>query len=217
MDSSVHLIYHGRSDLGSLILIRINPKDRTLGFLRQSCILDFTPCIRNSRYWILDSLTVDSGVQSLGGFRIPWSVFWIPKLRAPDSTRKISRIPQEKFPGFHKKNYPDSGIRIPLQGANQRFVWLPMIIRDFKIQWRGRQRERQKTNGFYKQNNSFARASHFFVHFFSHFCTTSTWKCRISRFMENVNKQLRNLISPSELGYGLKEFNFRRVCLTLTK
>ena len=38
--------------------------------------------------------------------------------------------------------------------------------REFKIQQRGRQRERQKNNRFNKQNNNFARASHFFVHFF---------------------------------------------------
>ena len=31
-DSSVHLIYHDPSDLGSLILMRIMPKERTLGF-----------------------------------------------------------------------------------------------------------------------------------------------------------------------------------------
>ena len=35
--------------------------------------------------------------------------------------------------------------------------------RDFTIQWRGRQRERQKNNRFYKQNDNFARASHWFV------------------------------------------------------
>ena len=40
------------------------------------------------------------------------------------------------------------------------------VITDFKIQRRGRQRERQKTNLFNKQNNNFARASRFFVHFF---------------------------------------------------
>ena len=32
----------------------------------------------------------------------------------------------------------------------------------------------QKTIGFYKKNNHFARASHFFVHFFARFCTTTT-------------------------------------------
>ena len=40
------------------------------------------------------------------------------------------------------------------------------LNRDFQIQRRRRQRERQKGNRFNKQNNNFARASHFFVHFF---------------------------------------------------
>ena len=39
-------------------------------------------------------------------------------------------------------------------------------IRDFKIQRRGRQKERHKNNRFNEQNNNFARVSHFFVHFF---------------------------------------------------
>ena len=43
------------------------------------------------------------------------------------------------------------------------------VIRDFKIQRRGRRRERPKNNRFYKQNNSFARASHFFGTFLSRF------------------------------------------------
>ena len=38
--------------------------------------------------------------------------------------------------------------------------------RDFKIQRRGRQQERpKKTNRFNKQNNNFASASRFIVHF----------------------------------------------------
>ena len=35
---------------------------------------------------------------------------------------------------------------------------------DFKIQRRGRQRERHKDNRFNKQNNNFARTSHFFLY-----------------------------------------------------
>ena len=42
-------------------------------------------------------------------------------------------------------------------------------IRDFKIQRRGRHRERQNNNSFYKKNNHFARASLFFVHFLAPF------------------------------------------------
>ena len=41
-------------------------------------------------------------------------------------------------------------------------------------------------NRFYKQNNNFARAPRFFVHFFTRFCTTTTWKCLISRFVGDV-------------------------------
>ena len=86
-------------------------------------------------------------------------------------------------------------------------------IRDFKIQRRGRRRERpkKKNNRFYKQNNSFVRASHFLCTFLSRFCTTTTWKCLISCFMEDVNKQRRNYIYLSELGYGPLKFSFRRV------
>ena len=45
-------------------------------------------------------------------------------------------------------------------------VWSLDLNRDFKIQRRGRQRECQKNNWFNYQNNNFARASRFFVHFF---------------------------------------------------
>ena len=38
-----------------------------------------------------------------------------------------------------------------------------------------------------------------FCTFLSCFCTTSTWKCLISRVKEDVNKQRRNFISLSEL------------------
>ena len=53
-------------------------------------------------------------------------------------------------------------------------VFPQFAVRDFKIQRHGRQRERQKKknsniNRFNKENNNFARASHFFVHFFAAF------------------------------------------------
>ena len=48
-------------------------------------------------------------------------------------------------------------------------------------------------------------------------CMTTTWKCLISRFIEEVHKRQRNSISLSELGYGSSEFNFRGSYLHLTK
>jgi len=55
-------------------------------------VLDSSLCQRN----------LDSGFQSLVGFRILWDVFHIPKPKIPDST---------------SPNFPDSGIRFPLHGA----------------------------------------------------------------------------------------------------
>ena len=68
-----------------------------------------------------------------------------------------------------------------------------------------------------KTTTSHARASHFFCTFLYRFYTTTTWKCLISRFIEDVNKQRRNFISLSELGYGHLKFSFRRVRPHLTK
>ena len=74
---------------------------------RQSWILDSMP-------WIPDSTPsqwkLDTGFQSLVGFRILWAVFRIPTSTIPDFTNKV-------FPGFgfHKQNF-----RIPLLGRGGR-------------------------------------------------------------------------------------------------
>ena len=44
-------------------------------------------------------------------------------------------------------------------------VAVASAIRELKQRRRGRQRERQKSNRLNRQNNNFARASRFFVHF----------------------------------------------------
>ena len=89
---------------------------------------------------------------------------------------------------------------------------------DFEIQRRVRQREGERNNRFNKQNNNFARTCiTLFCTFLYRFYTTTTWKCLISRFIEDVNKQRRNFISLSELGYGHLKFSFRRVRPHLTK
>ena len=75
------------------------------------------------------------------------------------------------------------------------------VTRDFKIQQCGWQRGRQKNNRFYKQNNNFAHAPRFYVHFSACVCKTTTSKCLISCFMEYNNNKL-NFVSLSALGYG---------------
>ena len=66
--------------------------------------------------------------------------------------------------------------------------------RKFKMK---RRRESKKSNSLTRQNNNFASASCFLC---CH-CTTTTWKCLISRFVKDVNKQWQNLLSLYELGY----------------
>ena len=75
---------------------------------------------------------MDSGFQSLVGFRILSAGFWIPKPRIPDST---------------STKFVDSGIRIPLHGAKQHcpenfhenlvplptYISFHLILRSFKV------------------------------------------------------------------------------------
>ena len=63
--------------------------------------------IPGTRFWILSQWDLDSGFQSLKGFRIPWVVFRIPKSRIPDSSGK---------------NFPDSGFSIFLHKAITGFL-----------------------------------------------------------------------------------------------
>ena len=71
----------------------------------------------------------------------------------------------------------------------------------------------KKVIGLDLQNNNFARASRFFCLRCMTF--TTTWKCLISRFVEDVNTR-RLSFSFSELWYSLLEFNSRKICQHLT-
>ena len=81
---------------------------------------------------------------------------------------------------------------------------------------RRQQRERQNNNRCIKQNNRFARASRFFVHFFAVAAGNTTWKCLISRFMEDTNKRRRNFLSLPKLECGPQEINSKEIRLHFT-
>ena len=57
---------------------------------------------------------------------------------------------------------------------------------------------------------------HAFCTFLGRYCTTTTWKCLILRFVEDMNT--RGLLSFSfpEVQYSLLEFNSRKICQNLT-
>ena len=107
---------------------------------------------------------------------------------------------------------------ISIQGEIQKVnIMVSSQIRDFKIQWSDRNENVKKKSRFNKWNNTFACASCFFIYFFVVTAWLRRENAEIPHFMENVNKQQRNLNSRSELGYGPLEFNFRRVRLHFTK
>ena len=90
---------------------------------------------------------------------------------------------------------------------------LQCIVNKFKMQ---RRRENEKSNSLTWQNNTFSRASRFCTSLCGH-CTTTMWKCLISRFVKDVNKQWQTFLSLYERGYGWQKFSFRSVHLHLIK
>ena len=72
-------------------------------------------------------------------------------------------------------------------------------IRELKQRRRRRQRERQKSNWFRLAKQQLCTRTTLFCIFLYRRCTTPTWKCLISRFVENVNTGQRLSSSYSEL------------------
>ena len=73
-----------------------------------------------------------------------------------------------------------------------------------------RHRERQKSNRFRLAKQQLCSCIRLFCTFLSRYRTTTTWKCLISRFAEDVNARRRLSFSFPELRYSLLEFKFRK-------
>ena len=71
------------------------------------------------------------------------------------------------------------------------------------------QRERQTSNKFTEQNIKFAPYVMLFCTFLSRYCTTRTWKCLLSHYMEDVNKWWPIFLSLSKLEYSPQEINLQ--------
>ena len=80
------------------------------------------------------------------------------------SAEKIKRSAKQKLQRVSSQTILERG-RVSVPPLTVFTLAIYSNNRDFKNQRRGRQRERHKNNRFNKQNNNFARASHFFVHF----------------------------------------------------
>ena len=158
---------------------------------RHSWILDSTPWIPDSNYWIPDLFqwNFDSGFGLLVGFRIPTPVFRIPQA-------KISKISDSKC-----KNFPDSGIRIPLHGAS--VCWIrTMLSRSLRLLLQeSNDRQLKSRNKVWNKVLQYLSKSLF--HFVPSFCLFEV--CIVDVILFTV--------SLSDHGKGLRTRNHLKYCI----
>ena len=111
-----------------------------------------------------------------------------------------------------------------LKRAIDNRPWPPVRLevtlskRELKQRQRRRQRERQKSNWFRLAKQQLCTYITPFCSFSCRRCTTTTWKCLISRFAEDVimsTRQQRSFAFP-ELWYSPLESNSRQIRQHLT-
>ena len=91
------------------------------------------------------------------------------------------------------------------------------IYRELKQQRPQRQRERQKSNRFRLAKQQLCTYITLFCTFLCRHCTTTTWNCLFSCFVEDASGNTRQLcFSFPELWYSLLEFNSCKIFQHLT-
>ena len=90
------------------------------------------------------------------------------------------------------------------------------LNRELKQKRRRRQPELQKRNRFRLAEQQLCGRITLFRTFLSRRFTTTTWKCLISRFVEDGNTRQQLSFSFPELWYSPLEFNSKTICQHLT-
>ena len=83
--------------------------------------------------------------------------------------------------------------------------------RELKQRRRWRQRERQKSKRFRQGKQQLCTCITLFCTFLCRRCTTTTWKCLISRFVEDGNTGQQLSFSFLELWYSPSELNCQKI------
>ena len=91
-----------------------------------------------------------------------------------------------------------------------------VVNREFTQRRRRRQRERQKINRFRQAKQQLCTCITPFCTFLCRRCTTTTWDCLISRFVEGGNKRQQLSFSFPELWCSPLEFDSKQICQHLT-
>ena len=87
---------------------------------------------------------------------------------------------------------------------------LKLPIREFTQRWRRRQQGRQKGERFRLAKQQLCKSITLFCTFLYRHCTTTTWNCQISRFVEDGKKRQQLSFSFPELWCSYLKFNFTK-------
>ena len=144
-------------------------------------------------------------------------------LRNEGEKRLLTRIPLNEwihawlYPASSGFSRPDATLRWERNHCEQPFAFpssMRVHVMTTNIQRQDGNENFNKTIGLISKTTTLHVHHAFIFAFLCHFCTTTTWRCLILRFMENVNRQRRNLVFFSLLNL---EFNSIWVRLHLTK
>ena len=150
-------------------------------------------------------------------FRVFSKIRLLRKHHFTFSTRKVSNISRSQ-------NAKTSNIRKLVSVtscAKNRSIMATAIAfsrqnREFTQRRRRRHLERQKSNRFRLAKQQLCTCITLFCTFLCRRCTTTTWNCLISRFVEDGSKRQQLSFSFPELWRSPLEFNSNQICQHLT-
>ena len=100
------------------------------------------------------------------------------------------------YPASSGFSRSDATLRWDRNHCEQPFAFpssMHVHVMTTNIQWQDSNENFNKTMGLISKTTTLHVHHAFIFAFLCHFCTNTTWRCLILRFMDNVNKQRRNL------------------------
>ena len=118
--------------------------------------------------------------------------------------------PSNYYPASSGFSRPDAMLRWERNHCEQPFAFPSSMcahVMTTNIQREDGNENFNKTIGLISKKTTLHVHHAFIFAFLCHFCSTTTWRCLILRFMDNLNKQRRNLFSFSLLNLDMVPWN----------
>ena len=119
--------------------------------------------------------------------------------------------PSNYYPASSGFSRPDATLPWERNHCEQPFAFpssMRVHVMTTNIQRQDGNENFNKTIGLISKTTTLHVHHAFIFAFLCHFCTTTTWRCLILRFMDNVNKQRRNLFFFSLLNLDMVPWNW---------